>query len=483
MRFATKKVKEKISHIDKASKAHHLIGYTNTRYAVDPTWEIQESIESKRLKHLLPVEEKLPDSIASVGVSFPILQPISLESGLKDTDGRFVDTNLIAWEESPGAIVFQVRFSDLLFGLGFEHVLGEVVIPLSTVLNEGEISGWFNVSSGAENETDLLSRTGPGGFDPESHRDSSLSKNYKMIPRLFIVLEWTPPSNKRNKPTDTEQELAIAIQEEYVRSSKQKKHDFVGSSLGAMNAALGIGGNLQDAQNTLSSILDLIESTQNLFNFAAHFSLTANKKYRFLEKRTKKEFVNQRESMPVSLDVSDEVSHRKEGSWDIWIMNGLRSLPTNEDLRKTYFWESFRSGHNEAEKYLSRKRESRLKQLWKAQWYSKIRIKVRIEAEQASNWMNAFAIVQGHHFLWWKSISGFDSGEDPVGRIFLTGHAGLTGPSPIEMRDLSQEELGLFVGIFGRGLSSQERLAVITPDEILRESLKNAILGASAKDD
>ena len=68
--------------------------------------------------------------------------------------------------------------------------------------------------------------------------------------------------------------LSFAIQEELVRSSqiaKQTQFDLVGTSIGAVNTALGIGGNIQFVQNALGDILDTVETAINLFNFTDPF--------------------------------------------------------------------------------------------------------------------------------------------------------------------------------------------------------------------
>ena len=163
----------------------------------------------------------------------------------------------------------------------------------------------------------------------------------------------------------------------------------------------------------------------------------------------------------------------------IWIMNAFRGLPTQEDLRKTYFWESRRRGFIESEKYANQKRRSRLRQLWKAQWHNAVKLRINSDGKR-SQWENVFAIIQGHRFLWWRSVLDFDNGELPSGRIFLSGHAGLTGPSPLEMRELVAEELPLTVAIFGRGISGQERVMLLASDASMKQSLENAILGAAA---
>ena len=96
-----------------------------------------------------------------------------------------------------------------------------------------------------------------------------------------------------------------------------------------------------------------------------------------------------------------------------------------------------------------------------------------------------FAVVQGHRFIWWGSVDEFDDGELPLGKLILSGHAGLGGPSPIEMRELDRDkELPLCLTIFGRGSIGQERVTILLPDQIVKDDLENVILhSASFKSD
>jgi len=92
-----------------------------------------------------------------------------------------------------------------------------------------------------------------------------------------------------------------------------------------------------------------------------------------------------------------------------------------------------------------------------------------------------FAVVQGHRFLWWNSVDEFDEGELPSGKVILSGHAGLGGPSPIEMKQLDKEkELHLCLTIFGRGNVGQERVTLLLPDEGVKQDLENAIIHSSS---
>ena len=94
-----------------------------------------------------------------------------------------------------------------------------------------------------------------------------------------------------------------------------------------------------------------------------------------------------------------------------------------------------------------------------------------------------FAIVQGHRLPWWRSARDFDNGELPEGRLFLSGHAGLATPSPLEMRTFSQEEMKLVIAIFGRGTTGQERVTILAPSEDSKENLENTILNLPRKDE
>ena len=170
----------------------------------------------------------------------------------------------------------------------------------------------------------------------------------------------------------------------------------------------------------------------------------------------------------------------------IWLKNAFRGLPTDEDLRKTYFWEGRRNGAKTRESYASEKRLARLKRLWRAQWHATIKIRGDSDsksAKGASTWNKIFAVVQGRRFLWWKTVEDFDNGRPPLGRLFLAGHAGLSGLSPIEMREIDPKDIPFIVGIFGRGLHDQQRITLLMPSSELKETLENSVIDASMKDD
>ena len=90
------------------------------------------------------------------------------------------------------------------------------------------------------------------------------------------------------------------------------------------------------------------------------------------------------------------------------IVNFFSGIPTNEDLRRYYFWETINVGEREREVLAKKKRVARLTKLWKAQWFGRLEIKA-LDSLMSSNskrhwdWRYIFAIIQGHRFIWWKS--------------------------------------------------------------------------------
>lgn len=89
---------------------------------------------------------------------------------------------------------------------------------------------------------------------------------------------------------------------------------------------------------------------------------------------------------------------RKRSSWLVffhpvsqWILNALRGLPTSEDLRKTYFWESRRLGAREMEAHAAKKRKSRMERLWRVQWHGTIEILTHNGGNKLLDRRNAFA--------------------------------------------------------------------------------------------
>jgi hypothetical protein len=168
------------------------------------------------------------------------------------------------------------------------------------------------------------------------------------------------------------------------------------------------------------------------------------------------------------------------------IKNFFMSIPTNEDLRRYYFWEARKVGDREREIWAAKKRTGRLTKLYQAQWFGRLELKTPnvlapTDDGRLWDWITIFAIIQGHRFIWWRSEKDFDDGENPSGQLFFAGHSGLAGLSPLELRELKKHEIEKVVNIFGRGgkAKGQLKISLLVQDRTLKESLETAVLNAT----
>jgi hypothetical protein len=494
-----------LSSSDKALKAHHDVGDTNYLFTTNPDWKaMKESEDLMRLKQLVPAQndtkKRILDTSDPGGLAFPLLHPIQRCSSKKsdmDEDKESDSVALAQWEDALGAIVVQVRFVDVINMLpGFENILGEVVIPVSKLIEKGEYEGWFQVVEvGA------------------THYVRCAEDSASETPRIFLQLKWCPPVNA-TEISDTEREESIVVGEEMVRAAirnSKSRLGIIGSSVGALNTVRGIGGSVQTIQNTLGSVVDLLETVRNLFNFTdpqlssllfvalfvlwvfvaivptraivcvggtAQYAVTLLARLKDLQSQQKDN------EKPVASTEKQQTAPPMLG----WVLNAISSIPNDEDLRKAYFWESARISERESSRRAAKKRISRLQQLWNAKWFSVVKVKIvntgrGVTSARAWRWEDRFVVVHGRRLLIWESDKSFDEGDPPLDRVFLAGHAGLAGLSPIEMRELSSDEIPRVANIFGRGSSEQLKLMMLIPDQYMKEALEDVVLSAAVKDD
>lgn len=180
-----------------------------------------------------------------------------------------------------------------------------------------------------------------------------------------------------------------------------------------------------------------------------------------------------RSSTRPKMDVAPTIAP-SESPFMTWFVNAIRGLPTSEDLRKIYFWESRRKGAQESEMLSVAKRKVRMQRLWRVQWYGTALMLLFNKKSDSTEWRTVFVLVQGHRILWWRSIHDFDNGIAPLGRLLLAGHAGLSSPSPLELREMNTEEMDRVVCIFGSG----SRVTLLAPSIDTKLDLENVIEGA-----
>uniref|UniRef100_A0A7S3LCJ9 Uncharacterized protein n=1 Tax=Amphora coffeiformis TaxID=265554 RepID=A0A7S3LCJ9_9STRA len=270
----------------------------------------------------------------------------------------------------------------------------------------------------------------------------------------------------------------------------------------------GISGYILAIQNGLGSLLDLIETIQLLVNFSdplkssfvflvlvvlwfvlyliplrflvfsigmVPYSVSLKARYDKMALKDK----NTTDSSPKEGRKSKRVS-----PFATWVNNFTRSLPIDDDLRKTYFWETRRAVARRLRGEADERRTSRLRKLWRAQWYEAVEVfQPSDKGKNTPELRASFAVILGRRFMWWASVDDFDNGDEPIGKIFLQGHAGLAMPSPIEVKAIG-ENSSRAVSIFGKGSKDQERVTLLVSGEKSKERFENAIESAlSTKDD
>ena len=283
LRYANEKKRKAMSKLDAASACTHQIGATvSPGITSSPVWtEIRKSVELRRLNHLLPDDQlwgEEPLTNTKSLVKYPILQPITRDRCLfvDDEDGQS-SLGILPWEFSLGAVVLQVRFSEVLgsFQL-FENVLGEVVLPLAKLAGGQEVAGWFRLLSAGTIDT-VPGQSSEDYAIVEAKSRSLADSEYVSegqdyeVPELFLKVKFTTRSSGARKSVmDTENSRVIC--EELVRTasvSKEGSIGMIGSSISTLNTVRTLGGTLQ---NQISYVVNMIEMARNAFNFSVRMA-------------------------------------------------------------------------------------------------------------------------------------------------------------------------------------------------------------------
>uniref|UniRef100_A0A7S4W2P0 C2 domain-containing protein n=1 Tax=Ditylum brightwellii TaxID=49249 RepID=A0A7S4W2P0_9STRA len=545
-RFASERVRKKMIQHDSTAGSAHEIGVVKSSgvgLTANPRWDkIEESSELRRMRQLMPnkqfwtdkdlqtVSQQKKDKIdlqrgASQSLDFPILQPIKPSKKRTNSDGssgESIAMELAPWETSHGAIVVQVRSKLPVF----EDVLGEVVVPLKHLVQENEILGWFKLldvgtkemirgnnvddqlPDNVKMENDLNRNQVKEDQEEDSHSLGEISKDESA--EVFLKMKFSNITSEK-QTSDSDQETSIVIAEEMIRfasMASDNKIGMIGSSINTINTVRGIGGTIQ---NHLSSIIDVVESIRNAFNFSSPFQSTllflflavlwlvliliptrlfflfgiigqyiATFVAAYFPKKEIEKIITEEERF------DDENKEAKDNPFVVKFINFFRAIPTDEDLRRTYFWEARRVGEREREKLATKKRTLRLEKLWHTQWSGNIKLKDKISgakvggtSQRSWDWEDIFAILEGHRFIYWRDVKHFDDGEEPLGQIFFAGHSGLAGLSPLDLRELTKDEIPLVVSIFGRGVREQQKISVLTLNEDEKNQLEDAVMKAA----
>ena len=288
LRYADPKIKPSIIKLDSTAGCIHQIGSTvSPGITSRPNWnEPQESPELMRLKYLVPNDRLWrPEEEMDASLSYPILQPVT-DCDSSDDDaggGRGTGLSLKPWEQSFGAVVIQVRYSDVmgyihLFDtvLGEANVLGEVAIPLAKLAGSGRVvEGWFRLLDAGTTDTipgksqdDTAVQSQADSEDSDSKDDARLIPNAVEFPELHVKVKFTKQSLVGGTSLVDDMESFKVICEEMSRNAAMAQENsigLIGSSLNTINTVRTLGGTLQ---NQISYVVDMLERVRNAFNFS-----------------------------------------------------------------------------------------------------------------------------------------------------------------------------------------------------------------------
>jgi hypothetical protein len=58
--------------------------------------------------------------------------------------------------------------------------------------------------------------------------------------------------------------------------------------------------------------------------------------------------------------------------------------------------------------------------------------------------------------------------------------ASQAGLSPLDLRELSKDEIPFIVSVFGRGSKTQQKLTLLAPNQKVKDGLENAVIASSS---
>ena len=204
--------------------------------------------------------------------------------------------SLQPWSSLHGAIVVRVRFRDMINQIpGFEDDLGEVVIPMTKIVKEKQMSGWYRLippgsaPTAVSSPDRFISAAIPANVDhtatlnSNNNNDDDDDKNRDDEARVYLTLDWKDGMDQKlvtmattatetmstPEPTSIDREISIVLEEQLTKwSTKNRtKIDLVGTSIGAIDSMIGLRHTLQSIQNGLGMGLDKVESVRNAFTF------------------------------------------------------------------------------------------------------------------------------------------------------------------------------------------------------------------------
>jgi hypothetical protein len=158
---------------------------------------------------------------------------------------------------------------------------------------------------------------------------------------------------------------------------------------------------------------------------------------------------------------------------EIRFFNTIETLPNDDDIQNAYNREqkAYLNTKNDEEKL--RMRHGKLNLIFRSVWQGYVQIK-SLGIGNGVVWLNAYLVLQETRIVWWLKEDEIDAGKAPQQQLLLFGHAGITQPSPVDVREIGDDSR--LVTIFGRDSHGiPHKWTVLCRDVESRETLILAV--------
>lgn len=517
----------------KSSSAERILGYTATcRRTGEPRWHgsLGLSLEHRRRVDPSAVISRLVGSYYDSSSQWcaAVVEPWA-RRGFGERSEPLIDRSLVypvlrprpaygelaPWGQVSGAVVFRVMRQHPLDRL-LDKQIGVVSVPVSSLVDpdadrrggpQRERRAWFDLELDDEERRDSRDDTADGSetatavvaSPPDNHQATARQPALNL--RLQLVLRPHPRRAPSVEEVETSraveamtQPLTAADEDDHdvgvvIASSSEAHRDrdenqvvaSVGgrtrSAVGAVarnpiSAVTSMHANTVYAQNLLGGILDVLESCKNALNWthpsktAVLFATTVGLAALFWRCPTR--------WLALAAGLY-EFTYRlvpffKGSPMTTRLLNLLKSLPNDEDLRRCYEHRANSHARKVARDERRRRRRAKLHGIWRTTWQGNIGLRelgrhheheelppdvdtataTYTQVHSTAHFEPRYLVLHGRRLLWWQSEKHLDAGKAPAGQLLLQGHSGLTDPSPTDLAAATPEKKDCLLAVFGQ---------------------------------
>jgi hypothetical protein len=238
---------------------------------------------------------------------------------------------------------------------------------------------------------------------------------------------------------------------------------------GTISALWNMPENFKYVQNLMAWMLDLVESTKNVFNWTSPsktfplycilvvfwlLTLVIPNRYIIL-------VIGIYQFMAKWLPSVSEDGVTLP--FYVKMHNFLQSIPNDDDIENDiYYWERKDYYNKTSTSKRLNIKSARLNLTLPCYWDEAVEIKVSgvmsthkgLLGDGKSHsvnitWQSVYMILQGRRLVWWANESDIDDCRQHEGQLLLYGHAGLTQASPVDMREIGPHKSSRTIAVFG----------------------------------